>query len=71
MYYCSLFVIQSRVFLHFAWIFGLGGVNFIFECAGGTNIFVLGCALRTTPAAPHRGYPRPPTLPTSDPDSYL
>lgn len=42
-------------------------LNFIFECAGGTNIFVLGCALRTTPSAPHRGYPRPPTLPTARP----
>lgn len=34
---------------------GWEGVNFIFERAGGTNIFVRGRALRTTPPAPHRG----------------
>lgn len=35
-------------------------LNFIFECAGGTNIFVLGRALRTPPGRPHRGIPPPP-----------
>lgn len=35
-------------------------LNFIFECAGGTNIFVLGRALRTPPGRPHRGIPPAP-----------
>lgn len=35
-------------------------LNFIFECAGGTNIFVLGRALRTPPGRPHRGIPPTP-----------
>nr|DAG89125.1 MAG TPA: hypothetical protein [Ackermannviridae sp.] len=43
-------------------------LNFIFECAGGTNIFVLGRALRTPPGRPHRGgYPHP--LPCRAPGS--
>lgn len=58
MYSCFLFTIQSRVFFHFAWIFGAGG-EFIFMSAGGMNIFVPSRATYEPRPPLHRGYPLP------------
>lgn len=65
MYSCFLFVIQSRVLFHFAWYFVLwqgGRVNFIFECAGGRDIFVPGRATYEPRLPLYRGAP-PALLP--------
>lgn len=59
MYSCFLFVIQSRVFFHFAWIFGAGGREFIFMFAGGMDIFVPGRATYEPSLPLYRGYPLP------------
>lgn len=69
MYLCLMFAINPphslAFYMEICTMAGRDRVNFIFERAGGTDIFVLGCALRSTPVAPHRGDTPAPTLPTS------
>ena len=54
MYSCFLFVIQSRVFFHFAWIFGAGGEN-LFLCSLGEWTYSYRAALPMNPASPFIG----------------
>lgn len=54
MHSCFLLAIQSRVFFHFAWIFGAGGEN-LFLCSLGEWTYSYPAALPMSPALPFIG----------------
>lgn len=71
MYSCFLFVIQPRVFFHFAWIFG-AGERIYFLCSLGEGAYSYRAALfARSPVALHRGGTPTPLPGPLGPDSHL